>query len=99
MFCNYTTHYNIIFYVFGANMIDISIHKIVGIAIDTPGIDDNWVQFTIKNTKGEEFEITTFVQQYGDDKVTVYEFLHDLRDSTERAIKELISVQQSQSED
>ena len=80
-------------------MIDISVHKIVGIAIDTPRIDDNWVQFTIKNTYGQEFEVTTFIHQYGDDKVTLYEFLHNLRDSTEQAIKELISVQQSQSED
>ena len=99
MFCNYTPHYNIIFYVFGANMIDISVHKIVGIAIDTPSYENNWIQFTVKNTRGEECEVTMFLQQYGDDKVTVYEFLHDLRDSTEQAIKELISVQQSQSED
>lgn len=80
-------------------MMDISVHKIVDIAIDTPRIDNNWVQFTIKNTYGQEFEVTTFLQQYGDDKVTLYEFLHNLRDSTEQAIKELISVQQSQSED
>ena len=80
-------------------MMDISVHKIVDIAIDTPRIDNNWVQFTIKNTYGQELEVTTFIQQYGDDKITLYEFLHNLRDSTEQAIKELISVQQSQSED
>ncbi len=80
-------------------MIDISVHKIVGIAIDTPHVDNNWIELTIKNSKGEECEVTMFLQQHGDDKVTLYEFLHDLRDSTERAIKELISVQQSQSED
>ena len=80
-------------------MIDISVHKITNIAIDTPTLEDNWIQFTIKNKRGEECEVTMFLQKYGDDKVTTYEFLHDLRDSTERAIKELISVQQSQSED
>jgi flavoprotein len=80
-------------------MIDISVHNITGIAIDTPSVDHNWIQFTIINKRGEECEVTMFLQQYGDDKVTLYEFLHDLRDSTERAIKELISVQQSQSED
>ena len=80
-------------------MIDISVHRITGITIDTPHVDNNWVQFTITNTYGQECEVTMFLNQYGDDKVTLYEFLHDLRDSTERAIKELISVQQSQSED
>ena len=80
-------------------MIDISVHKNVGIAIDTPRYENNRVQFTAKNTRGEECEVTMFLNQYGADKVTLYEFLHDLRDSTERAIKELISVQQSQSED
>ncbi len=80
-------------------MIDISVHKITGMTIDTPGEDDHWLTLTIKNAKGQEFEITMFVQQHGDDKVTMYEFLHEMRDSTERAIKELISVQKPQSED
>ena len=80
-------------------MIDISVHKITNIAIDTPRIDNNWVQFTIKNTYGQECEVTMFLNQYGDDKVTLYDFLHELRDSTEQAIKGLLDVQQSQSED
>mgnify|MGYP001378108991 FL=1 len=59
-------------------MIDISVHNITDIAIDTPHVDNHWVQFTIKNKRGEECEVTMFLQQHGDDKVTLYEFLHDL---------------------
>ena len=77
--------------VVGLNMVDISVHRITSIAIDTPNVDHNWVQFTIKNSYSQECEVTMFLQQGGDDKVTLYEFLHEMRDSTERAIKELLS--------
>ena len=71
-------------------MIDISVHKITSIKIGTPHVDNNWVEITIKNARGEECEVSMFLQQNGDDKVTLYEFLHGMRDSTERAIKELL---------
>ena len=32
-------------------MIDISVHNITNIAIDTPSVDDHWIQFTIKNRR------------------------------------------------
>ena len=80
-------------------MIELSAHRITNIAVDTPSVDHNWIQLTAKDVRGEEFEVTLFLQQSRDKNTTLYDFLHELRDSTEQAIKELISVQQSQSED
>ena len=77
---------------------EISIHRITDVKINTPNYDHNWVEIVVKNTRDQEFELTVFLSE-GEKETTIYEFLHELRDSTETAIKELISVQQPQSED
>ena len=77
---------------------DISLHRITDVKINTPNYDHNWVEIVVKNTRDQEFELTVFLSE-GEKETTIYEFLHELRDSTETAIKELISVQQPQSED
>ena len=80
-------------------MIEVSAHRITNIAVDTPTVDNNWIVLTARDVKGQEFEVTLFLQQSHDKNTTLYDFLHELRDSTEQAIKGLLDVQQSQSED
>jgi len=77
---------------------EISIHRITDIKINTPNYDHNWVEIVVKNTRDQEFELTMFLSE-GEKETTIYEFLHGLRDSVEKAIKENLSVQQSQSKD
>jgi len=77
---------------------EISLHRIKDVKINTPNYDHNWVEIVVKNTRDQEFELTMFLSE-GEKEATIYEFLHGLRDSVEKAIKENLSVQQSQSED
>jgi len=77
---------------------EISLHRIKDVKINTPNYDHNWVEIVVKNTRDQEFELTMFLSE-GEKETTIYEFLHGLRDSVEKAIKENLSVQQSQSED
>ena len=77
---------------------EISIHRITDIKINTPNYDHNWVEIVVKNTRDQEFELTMFLSE-GEKETTIYEFLHGLSDSVEKAIKENLSVQQSQSKD
>jgi len=77
---------------------EISIHRITDVKINTPNYGHNWVEIVVKNTRDQEFELTVFLSE-GEKETTIYEFLHGLRDSVEKAIKENLSVQQPQSED
>ena len=77
---------------------EISIHRITDVKINTPNYDHNWVEIVVKNTRDQEFELTVFLSE-GEKETTIYEFLHGLRDSVEKAIKENLNVQQPQSED
>ncbi len=77
---------------------EISLHRITDVKINIPNYDHNWIELTVTNTRDRKFELTMFLSE-GEKETTIYEFLHELRDSTETAIKELISVQQPQSED
>lgn len=77
---------------------EISIHRVTDVKINTPSYDHNWVEIVVKNTRDQEFELTVFLSE-GEKETTIYEFLHGLRDSVEKAIKENLSVQQPQSED
>ena len=80
-------------------MIEVSAHRITNISVETPHVDNNWIVLTARDVKGQEFEVTLFLEKSHDKNTTIYDFLHELRDSTEQSIKELISVPQSQSED
>ena len=72
-------------------MIDISVHKITSIEVGTPHHDNNWVELVVKDSKGQKFELTMFLKDAGEDKTTIYDFLHQLRDGAERAIKDILS--------
>lgn len=82
-------------------MIDnLSLHQITNVEVVIPNRDlqaNNWVEITFKNNKDEKLELTLFLKHVRDEKdnVDIYCFLSELRESIEKAIKEILDVQRS----
>jgi hypothetical protein len=78
----------------------LSLHQITNVEMVIPSTDlraNNWVEITFRNNQDEKFELTLFLKHVRDEKdnVDIYCFLSELRESIEKAIKEILDVQRS----
>ena len=77
----------------------LNVHRIVKATIDVPNFDHHWVDFNVVDDKGEKFEFCMFLKQSHEQTIDPYDFLVELRDSVEKAIRVTLQKEQSDESD